>query len=204
MERRDQMGECNLGHHPIDTFTRECCANCVNPECTRSLTGKAKFDHRTTMWFEHYFGDTDKMPPTDARFSQIAGQRFMIVDPGLTGRTPEVNSSAWLDPRDVVEHQAEAAPAPSIVLPTAAPILSVTPGPARPPSGGQRQIPHSLLLANVPAQGGMVSRPPSAPSANTAPVSPKDPWSGPVPDAKDDEVPLVSPGARVKMGDGGV
>jgi hypothetical protein len=197
-ERRDQMGECNLGHHPIDTFTRECCANCINPECTRSLTGKAKFDHRTATWFERYFGEADKMLPTDARFSKIAGQKFMIIDPGLTGRTPEV-TSAWLDPRDL-ERQAEAAPAPAII-PTAASTLS-TPGPAKPspPAAGQRQIPHSLLLANVPAQGGMVSRPPSA---NTAPVPSKDPWSGPVPDAKD-EVPLVSPGARVKMGGGGV
>ncbi len=221
------MGECNADGHPIDDFTRECCANCVNPECTRSLSGKAKFDERTNNWFEHYFGDKNRMDPSDARFSKIAGQKFILIDPGLTGRAPDIGgSSAWLDPRDI-ERQQPAAPAPppralaaieamgtlrgapaERPAPAAPPPQQVqqpppqAPPPARPQqvhaAPPPRQVPQHLLLANAPVQA--PQRIAGPPSASTAP--PKDPWAGPVPDAKDD-APVVSPGARVKLGGGG-
>jgi hypothetical protein len=203
--RRDLFGECNVGGHPVEAFTTECCANCINPECTRSLSGKAKFDHRTASWFDHYFGDKDRMDPSDARFPKIAGQKFLLIDPGLTGRAPEVGS-AWIDPRDLSRQ--EAPPAPSIVLPTAvAPPPAIPPiqAPERAQAGAapapRGRLPQNLLLANAPAQGNKMV--PAPPSANIAPAQPKDPWAGPVPEAKD-EAPVISPGARVKMGGGGV
>lgn len=218
-ERRDLFGECNVDAHPIDTFIRDCCANCINPECTRSLAGKAKFEDRALNWFERYFGEKDRMDPRDPRFSQIAGQKFIFIDPGVVGLAPTVGS-AWVDPRDIGSPQeppqapsppapapeplraAVASPPPAPEPPQAAP-EAPKPAPAAPPPGA-RGIPHRLLLANVPVQpGAMIPRPPSAPSANPGPTGPKDPWAGPVADPKDD-APIVSPGARVKMGGGGV
>lgn len=208
-ERRDLFGECNVGAHPIDDFTRECCANCINPECTRSLAGKAKFDQRAANWFNIYFGDKDKMDPGDQRFSKIAGQKFIFIDPGVQGMAPEVGS-AWLDPRDAREpesvlvtptpHQEplRAAPAPEPPPPPAP--AAPKAAPPRPAPGAPRGLPHQLLLANTPQQGQMIPRPPSA---ITAPTAPKDPWAAPDPDPKND-APVVSPGARIKFGGGGV
>jgi hypothetical protein len=196
-QRRDLLGECNVDGHPIEPFTTECCANCFNTECTRSLSGKLKFDHRTATWFERFFGDKDRMDPTDPRFPKISGQKFLIIDPGLLGRPPEVgSSSAWLDPRDL---ERPPNPAPPSVQPVPS-VPTVAPEPVQ-AAVRPRQVPRRLLLANAPAQKGQMI--PAPPSANTAPIHPKDPWAGPVPDAKDDEA-VVSPGARVKMGGGGV
>jgi hypothetical protein len=191
--RRDLFGECNVDHHPIDVFTRDCCANCINPECTRSLAGKAKFDARTATWYDRYFGSADQMDPRDTRFPKIAGQKFLVIDPGLTGRTPEVGS-AWLDPRDIEIVEPEPPPTP------AEPRVAVV-GAAPEPIPRPREVAHHLLLANAPPQTGRTV--PAPPSANTAPRLPKDPWAGPVPAQKDEEL-VVSPGARVKMGSGGV
>lgn len=216
--RRDLFGECNVDAHPIDSFIRDCCANCINPECTRSLAGKAKFDDRTNNWFERYFGEQGRMDPRDPRFSKIAAQKFIFIDPGVTGMAPSV-SSAWVDPRDIEPEPPPAPPPPPapVVEPLQARVAAPAPEPppaapeppkpipeaprAKPPSQSS-PINHRLLLANVPVQPGiMLPRPPSA--ANPGPTAPKDPWAGPVPDPKDD-APVVSPGARVKMGGGGV
>ncbi len=197
-QRRDLFGECNVEAHPIDVFVRDCCANCINPECTRSLAGKLKFDARTATWFDRYFGDKDpKMDPGDARFPQIAAQRFIVIDPGLTGRAPEVGSSSWVDPRDLPK---TTAPAPVIVAPTAPQVVSA-PAAVPQPGPNLRQVPKHLLLANTSAQNGKIIGPPSAREAPN--ISPKDPWAAPVPDATDG-TPVISPGSRVKMGGGGV
>jgi hypothetical protein len=184
-DRRDLFGECNADGHPVDVFIRECCSSCFNRECTRSLSGKAKFDHRVSTWFERYFGDQDKMNPADPRYPMISAQKFIFIDPGR--RTPEV-SSAWIDPRDLGSSQ-----------PTAQVVSSSEPSVETPPPTVKekpvRNIPHHLILANVPQQQGrMLERPPSASVA-----APKDPWAGPVVETKED-APVVSPGARVKIG----
>jgi hypothetical protein len=218
-ERRDLFGECNVGGHPIDDFTRDCCANCINPECTRSLAGKAKFDDRTRNWFDRYFGDKDRMDPNDPRFLKIAAQKFIFIDPGQGGIVPAVGS-AWLDPRDI--EQAAPPPAPPPPAPaepmrattapaqTSAPQISApqpaapapAPPPAARPAAPPKTIPHHLLLANPAPPGGlMIPRPPSA---NPAPSAPKDPWAAPAPADPQSDAPVVSPGARVKMGGGGV
>jgi hypothetical protein len=190
MHKHDLLGECNADHHPIERFTRECCADCFNPECTRSLSGKTKFDHRVSNWFERFFGDQDRMDSGDPRFPRISAQKFIMIDPGLTGRTPEVGGgSAWLDPRQVEE------PPPRTDLAKVPPTRTVEPElPASIPV--RRSVPQQLLLANVPVQSHQLIQAP--PSANSAP-SPKDPWSGPVPEPKVEET-IVQPGARVKMG----
>jgi hypothetical protein len=204
MAQRDLLGECDVDHHPIDVFTRDCCANCINPECTRSLSGKAKFDSRTATWFERFFGDKDQMDPRDTRFPTIAGQKFILIDPGRMGRMPEIGS-AWMDPRDIEILQPEPPAPPPVAEPPVEPraaLKSAPPSPA--PSTGprpQRELAHQLLLANAPSQTGRMV--PAPPSASIGPIVVKDPWAVQPPDQKDDE-PVVSPGARVKMGGGGV
>jgi hypothetical protein len=188
--RRDQFGECNTGKHPVDVFTRECCADCLNPECTRSLHGKAKFDQRTATWFERYYSGKDQMSPGDPRYPKIAAQNFVFIDPGLVGRAPEVGS-AWLDPRDLTPP-----PAPVTII---KPADEVATGPTAPSSPTPRQVPRQLLLANVPVREGQMVAPP--PSAGVVQTPTKDPWTGPVPASKD-ETPVVTPGARVKLGSG--
>jgi hypothetical protein len=172
MDRRDLLGECNVDRHPLDTFISECCASCFNPECTRSLSGKLKFDKRTNGWFDHYFGDQDKMDPSDPRFSKIAAQKFVIIDPARLARTPEVgSSSAWVDPRDLERPAAPKPPERSVNVdqqlmdrPPPPPQVQASPAPAAPTApaeppppaprvpGLRRDLPHHLLLANTPSK----------------------------------------------------
>lgn len=189
--RRDLLGECNADAHPIDTFTTECCANCFNPGCTRSLSGKLKFDQRVSTWYDRFFGDQDKMLPGDPRFTRISGQKFLMLDPGLVGRPPEIGAS-WVDPRDL-DDQATGAPVKPVAVPTN----------PRPPAG-LREVPRQLLLANSPRPVPLVIQAPAAIDiGRTAPAPPvqKDPWAppGPAPVPASD-VPVIQPGARVKLG----
>ncbi len=207
--RRDLFGECNADGHPIEVFTRECCAGCFNPECTRSLKGKLKFDDRTQNWYENFFGDKNRMDQGDPRYPTIAAQQFKLIDPGLTGRAPEVGTSSWIDPRDIKEPsalvQAPHAPEvrqPIVMVPEPRQVAAQVAAPSAPAPVAfpVHKVPHQLLLANAPMQTGqMVTPPPSQVAAQP----PKDPWTGPVPTPKSD-VPVVSPGARVKLGGGGV
>lgn len=200
--RRDLLAECNADHHPIDAFSKECCANCFNRECTRSLSGKLKFDARTSTWYERFFGDKDVMDPNDARFASIAAQRFMVINPS---RAQEVGSS-WADPRDLNNPAPPQVQVVSLPEPPAPKIEVPEPPRVVVPSAPvnlklRRDVPVHLLLANAPSQNGqMVAAPPSA-SIEPAPT--QDPWTAPVQPPKSD-VPVVSSGARVKMGGGGV
>lgn len=92
-KRTDLYGECNLKGAPVDTFTTECCAFCVNPECTRSSFGKSKFDNRVATWYERLFLNPPSMDPSDPRFKTIASQKFLVLNPALM-----VND--WIDPRE--------------------------------------------------------------------------------------------------------
>ena len=204
-QRRDLLGECNADHHPIETFTTECCANCFNPECTRSLAGKSRFDHRVATWFDRYFTDKDRMDPGDSRYPQIAAQRFLFIDPGLTGHAHEVGTgSAWVDPRDLQQPapvapregpDVDPGPPAGVYDVRAEPVAPAAPLPVA-PRQVRRDVPAHLLLANAPIQAGQMIKAP--PSANSAPAA-KDPWAGPTP-APTDDTPVVQPGARVKMG----
>ena len=184
-QRRDLLGECNADAHPIDTFTTECCANCFNPDCTRSLSGKLRFDQRVSTWYERYFGDRSAMSPGDPRFPRIAGQKFLMLDPGLVGRPHEVGG--WVDPRDLEEYTSAPPVQSAVTIPTDHP---------KPTVNVPRELPRQLLLANSPRASAQMIQPSSAPSA--APVQ-KDAWAAPVPVPASD-VPVIQPGARVKLG----
>ena len=181
--RRDQYGECNDRGMPLADFQAGWCSRCMNPECTRSLHGKTKFDLRTETWFERLFEQPATMPTTDPRFEVIAGQRFISVD---TSRVPEVGSS-WVDPHALVKPASIPEPEPVLVAPSAPVVTPV----ALPLVGGPD------VLRNAPDQSGKVL--PGAP-AGVPPVpvrSTTDPWDPSAPTEK-----MVPLGGTVRFGKG--
>ncbi len=179
MNRRDLFGECNVDGTPIDVFSAECCVRCINPECTRSAKG-GKFELRVSTWEDRLFRNPPRMDPKDPRLAQIAGQKFLMID---SGRVPEIGGSGWdTHPEPLQEAVKMPLPAPPLSLPDP-PLLPPAPTP-----------PRRLVLANAPDQTGKtVGRsPPPAP----------DPWAAPPPE--DRSGPIISPGATVKFGRGGV
>ena len=200
--RRDLLRECNDKQAPLDDFQTGFCARCINPECTRSLYGQSRFDLRVNTWEDNLFTNVPKMDPLDPRFKPIAGKKFLTID---TGRTPEVRTASWADPRDLQEQSAEQAAAPQMVpvsvvdltpSPTeGAPYIEDPPPPARPaPPRNPSRVPSHLLLSNtLSQQGQMIGGRPEA-------VPVRDAWATPEP-PKD---PVVPVGSRVKMGEPGV
>lgn len=211
--RRDYLGECNEHHVPLDQFQEQFCGRCVQPECSRSQFGKTKFDQRVSTWEERLFTQVPRMPSSDPRFVQISAKQFKMFDPGPT---PSVStSSAWMDPRDIVEP-----PAPQVIVEPqqAAPVPveedvltdlaekvpeSTAPAVVQPQNTVEtRKALHQLALTNTSGQGGRMlgGAPPPAPKA--APV-PKDAWepAKEQPKPSSDE-PVVRRGATVRLGGG--
>jgi len=197
------LPECNLNGAPLDVFVAECCQRCINPECTRSQFGGSKFDQRTGTWLQRLFTEVPKLQPNDPRFQAIAGQKFLTID---AGRTPEVRSTVWVDPRDLETASAQVTappvvePTPSLVVATAEaqpetldPPATNTPQPTPP----RKSVPRHMVLANAPSQSGKIIRP------ETSSAPPKDAWAGPLasPDAN---ITVIKPGATVKLGGSGV
>jgi hypothetical protein len=174
--RRDQYGECNDRGMPLADFQAGWCSRCMNPECTRSLHGKTRFDLRTETWFERLFEQPPTMPPTDPRYGVIAGQRFISID---TGRVPEVGSG-WVDPNTLVEPVTM----PEPVALSAPAIMPVVISPAGGPD----------VLRNAPDQSGKVL--PGAPARLLPAQAPvvTDPWA-----TAEKVVPL---GGTVRFGKG--
>ena len=200
--QRDLLRECNDKQAPLDDFQTGFCSRCINPECTRSLYGQSRFDLRVNTWEDRLFKNVPKMDSQDPRFQPIAGKKFLTID---TGRTPEVRTSSWADPRDLQDEPANR-PTPPVtpqgmpMVPVA--VMDLTPSPtesplqeapqAQPRSPGR--VPTHLLLSNtLSRQGQMIGGQPEA-------AAPRDPWATPEP-PKD---PVVPVGSRVKMGEPGV
>jgi hypothetical protein len=190
---------------PIDVLTREWCARCLNPECSRSAMGQSKFETRVLNWEEKLFKNPPKLAPDDPRFAQIVAHKFITID---VGRTPEIRSE-WIDPRDLKEpeppfvHSAQAriiVPPSVPPPPESAPAAPPTPEarPLSPPSdsGSPRSGPTLALVgANAPDQGGRMLRgSPTGPNNK----GDADPWAPPEPPDPADKV--VQPGATIKMG----
>jgi len=193
MPRRDLFGECNVDGAPIDVFSAECCVRCINPECTRSARG-GKFELRVQTWQDRLFDNPARMRPDDPRYRSIAGQNFLAVD---VGPVPNVRgSSGWIDPLAVKEAKRaelvamaeKAGPLPTTALASAEAVAEPKP---KPPS------PRHLLLANAPDQSGKTVGPAPAP-----PAPKPDPWVQKSPPASPGTI--ISPGATVKFGGGGV
>ena len=196
--QRDLLRECNDKQAPLDEFQTGFCSRCINPECTRSLYGQSRFDLRVNTWEDRLFKNVPQMDPRDPRFSAIAGKKFLTID---TGRTPEIRTSSWADPRDLQEQNEPPQMVPVSVLdltpsPTEdAPHVKEPVRPARiaPPRSPNRVPSHLLLSNTLSQQGQMVGGRPEA-------VPVRDAWATPEP-PKD---PVVPVGSRVKMGEPGV
>lgn len=94
IEKRDWLSECNDHKIPLEDFHRQFCSRCVTPDCTRSQVGQSKFDSRVVSWEDRLFLQVPQMSPSDPRYEQIRGKKFLNID---TGRVPEIQS--WVDPR---------------------------------------------------------------------------------------------------------
>jgi len=187
ISRTDFYGECNVVGAPVDAFTGECCVFCVNPECTRSSFGKSKFDIRVSTWYERLYSNVPRMNPEDPRFEKISAQRFIPINPPLS-----INSG-WVDPRDLSPQDAtSAAVAPPLILtPDPKPEPQLQLEPELPQKG---HLSKDLTFANTPVQQGQMI------AQGKKPVTSADPWSAPPPSTDTENVRVIKPGGKVRLG----
>lgn len=174
MHRLDLYGECNVNQAPMDVFSSECCARCVNPDCTRSTFGTSRFEKRVNSWHERLFTEVPRMSRDDERYGKIAAQQFQFINPALTVCSGWSEEVPVTEPAPVVVPVAPVAETPPIAAPME-PALVSEEKPAVPPSSS-RQRP-----TNTPLVHGQMVQPPGV---RTNPSSPA----------------IVPPGARIKLG----
>lgn len=176
------------------------CSRCFQRECSRSLFGRSRFEQRTSAWRERLFEHVPRMDDSDPRLITLTSKRFIEID---NSRIPEIGSgSTWIDPRelDVPEESSQASgpvePAPEPTLepsvveetPAATPVA-----PALSPT----------LVSNHPLQPRLLNTPRQQPQMignRPAPPPKRDAWEVAPQETKG--LPVVRPGARIKMGSG--
>lgn len=206
MKKLDLYHECNVDGASVDDFTAQCCMHCINPECSRSSFGQSKFDLRVSTWEERLFSQVPRMDPADPRYSSISAQKFLAINPPLGA----VRSN-WVDPRDLDSSSGatdQPAPTPSPTPPTSTPEvkeeaiekpaeppveLKDEPTPPPPPSSPPK-APPGLAYTNTQTQHGQM-----IPQKNPPPT-PKSDWSAPVPTTDTENVKVVKPGEKIKIG----
>jgi len=217
MDRTDLYGECNVENAPVDVFTAECCVFCINPKCSRSTFGKSKFEIRTSTWYERLFTDTPRMDPGDSNYSKIAAQKFVNIKPSLGDINPD-----WVDPLildlppsvetsqapvsetfpDAVsklrslktkdESQTPEPEKPS--TPEPVPVPEPTPEPPKTPKPEPKgQLPNNLALENTPVEQGQMIKPQKE-------IPQGDSWDAPISSADTENVRVVKPGTKIKLG----
>lgn len=207
MNRRDLLRECNDKDVPLEDFSRQFCVRCLQPECSRSLVGKSKFEQRVSGWEDKLFKQPPRMDLSDPRYEIIRGKRFQEVQ---TGPVLEIGRGPWQDPRDLAEPKAAAPalkPAASVAppSPSAEPVQDVEEeGPATdptPPEAKAEETPATPSATpparNTPFRQGQMIAGANAPAPKTNPVY--DPWAAPKP-SQADGLQVVKPGARIKLG----
>lgn len=192
-EKRDNLGLCNEVKIPFQDFVAGWCSRCFQADCTRSLHGKSRFEHRIENWEKQLFTEVSRLDPTDSRFAEIAAKRFLPVAPAQAN-VP----SAWLDPRDMEPPKEYSIPSPvAPTVPTYAHLAS-----ASQPSAEDKP----------PQAPSPLPEPPSEPMIRNTAVKPRqmigeavqnpprpvlDPWQPKQP-LKPGEV-LIPPGGRIKL-----
>jgi len=187
MPKSDYLHVCNNHGVPIPDFEQMFCNRCLNPECSRSLAGKTKFEARTSTWYEALFESPQRMDRQDPRYPQISAQKFLDV-PGA----PLQVSSDWIDPRDLEP------PEPPVVSPKPQKVQSASKGSSDLPLLRPEVVQDSVVPSQSPEtrvqtpfkQGTVLKE-----SAHK-PVE-KDPWASPTP--SQNSVPIVSPGQKFRF-----
>jgi len=186
-ERKDFLPICNDQRTPLELFKQMFCDRCMQPECTRSKVGLSKFEKRVSRWYDDYFADVPKLDSSDPRYSLITAQKFITLD---TGPIPEIQTSSWVDPRDL----AEAKPPVALPTPPAAPVEAA-------PKIPQTTFPRINRPLNTPNQGPRMLGGAPAPTAVPAPAT--DPWGTTTTPAESSGTEtVVTPGTTIKFGNG--
>jgi len=191
-EKHDFLSVCNDHGVPVRDFEAQFCFRCLQPECTRSLSGKSRFERRVDTWEDQFFNHVPRMSEADPRFVQLRAKKFIEIE---RGPVPEIGRAvrAWIDPRDLdaapeSPHSTEDSPPvpPAEVAEEESSTLTETP---------LSQSPPPPVLMNTPFRQGQMLRgsKPAAP--------PRDPWAA---KPKEPEIPKVRPGAKIKLGGSGV
>jgi len=188
--RRDLLKECNTLNVPVEDLKQAFCVFCYQPECTRSLFGKTKFDQRVSTWKERLFENPPRMNSQDPRFNDIQAKAFSTIVPATLGAI-----SAWDDPRDIKPVSIRVPVVVEVVNPPEETITVVS-EPMLPRISAS-SLPQEVVLINTPPQQGIMLRggPPSTPPAPN-----RDNWAAPTPLPPNEK--LVQRGATIRFGSG--
>ncbi len=167
---QDLLRECNDQSIPLEDFSRQFCARCLQPECTRSQHGTSAFEKRVTTWKDRLFDNIPRMPQEDPRYDRIHSKKFLVVD---TSATPELQG--WVDPRDLADE---------VKTTTTEPVAEV-----------QDPTPTPVAATAKPMNTAFARRMVGAPTKVQAPRP--DSWELKKESASDK---VVSPGARIRFG----
>jgi hypothetical protein len=160
------------------------CDFCTQPECTRSLYGKSKFEQRVSTWQERLFTQVPRMDARDPRFTDITSKGFVIINP----ESPTKSASDWVDPRDV---KTSTVSVPEKIEPVEA-VEEAPPAPRE--EASPRSIPREVILMNTPAQRGII-----LPGGTQKTQRARDAWDAPQPIKSGEEV--VKSGATISFGE---
>lgn len=202
MAKNDYLAVCNNHGVPLADFAESFCKRCLNPECSRSSQGS--FAQRVSNWQERLFLHPSKMDPADPRYSVIAAQKFMTLDPEMLSQPG--GGSAWIDPRDLesrvvmvpVSRPQQAPPVPPIKAEAPEPPVAVN---AQAPLEKPQDVPKTIPLVAPPRQAPLQTpfqqgRMLESTSKTSAP-KPKDSWDAP--QKSEDGAKIVSPGTKVRF-----
>lgn len=212
-EKRDWLGDCNDRGVPLEDFRLQFCVRCLQPECTRSQHGRSRFDARVADWENKLFLNVSRMDEADPRFASLSAKKFLSID---SGPAPEVRS--WVDPRDLTE--APAAPAPAPEPPREYEVPATTQLQTRAIADLEEQGPAEVVIQeevtiqespprmavqampmNTSNQHGQMVGDEKVDKQPAQPVS--DPWEPKKP-APSDDLQVVAPGAKIRLGGSGV
>jgi hypothetical protein len=123
------------------------------------------------------------MTPDDPRYEGISAQKFLAINPSL------VVNSTWVDPRDIPPQESDRTPTPIIPEPLKTEQSEPQPKPLQ-----QKNVRDLALINTSVQQNQMLSR-----ESKLEIVAP-DPWKAPIPTTDTENVRIIKPGEKIKLG----
>lgn len=201
-QKQDYLRICNEYGIPFQDFEAQFCSRCLQPECSRSQSGKTKFEERVANWEDRLFLNPDRMDPSDERFQGITAKKFLTVLPS----SPHEIRSDWIDPRTAVEP----APRPPEPVKLASPTPKFVPPKPEPPPASPAPVqaeaqPTEPTPATPRANPPVLANTPNRPKQMIGGASPNpkpvlDPWQSNKPPPANPGEQAVKPGSRIKFG----